>query len=179
MGDNGKIKKGRKQEISSEQEVFIMQQLAQLKPALEVTKLCNANFPQGKQVSVPTVYYYKRTRAPTIDELRDKFLSKAMEVPIADEKTRLSRTEYLYQAAAQVVTKADKRVLSAVETSLKCLKEAREEIKGEGGSTQNYLQLNQYNQLTDEQLLEKEKELELKFIELSKKGANSYEVACS
>ena len=151
-------------EIVDEKELFVIQQLAQLKSVSEVAKAYNAKF-DGKKVTIPMVRYYKETRAPIIEQMRDKFISKTMYIPIANEKVRLRRTEGLYQESQKIEGVKDK-----VEVSLKCLKEAREEIKGESGSTQNFLQFNQYNELTDEQLLDKQKELEQKFIELSKKG---------
>jgi len=165
------IKKPNRTEISSEHELFVIQQLAQLKSPKVVAELCDKRFPDDKKISIAMVRYYKHTREPIIEELRDKFISKAMNIPIANERVRLKRTEDLYNASSNLVARDDDRlVLSAVEVSLKCLKEAREEVKGEGSSTQNILQFNQYNELTDEQLMDKKKELEDKFLELSKKG---------
>ena len=158
-------------EIKNERELFIIQEFAQLKSVPQVTEACNKKFTNLKPLSVYTINYYKRTRAPVIAQLRDEIINKAMEVPIANEKTRLQRTEKLYQVATTILAKKDR-----VETSLHCLKEAREEVKGESGSTQNFLQFNQYNEFTNEELMEKKRELERKFIELSKKGVNSYEV---
>lgn len=152
-------------EIMNEKELFIVQQFAQLKSVSEVRESYNKKFCNDKPLSAHGIRYYKETRAPIIEQLRDKLISKTMVIPIANEKVRLKRTEDLYNVATTILEKKD-----MVETSLKCLKEAREEIKGESGSVQNFLQLNQYNELTDEQLLEKKRELESKFIELSKKG---------
>ena len=162
-------------EIKGERELFIIEQFAQLKGSTEVSELYNAKFPDARRISPGGMRYYKETRAPIIEQMRDKFISKSMNIPIANERVRLKRTEDLYNAASNIVAKDDKRVLNAVDISLKCLREAREEVKGEGGSTQNILQFNQYNELTDEQLLDKQKELEHKFLELSKKG-DGYEV---
>lgn len=157
-------------EIRDERELFILTQFSQLKTCREVAELHNTKFPNLKKVSPEGMKYYKQSRAAIIEEMRDKFIDKAMNIPIANERVRLKRTEDLYTAASNVVAKDDNRILSAVEVSLKCLKEAREEIKGESGSVQNFLQFNQYNELTDEQLLDKKRELENNFLELSKKG---------
>lgn len=161
-------------EIKDEKELFIIEQFAQLKGYKAVSELYNSRFPDAKRITPQGMMYYKRTRAPLINEARDRFITKSMNIPIANERIRLKRTEDLYNAAANVVAQKDEQILNAVEVSLKCIKEAREEVKGEIGSTQTFLQFNQYNELTDEQLLDKQKELEQKFIELSKKGENSY-----
>ena len=115
------------------------------------------------------IRYYKETRGPIIEEMRNKVLDKALKVPIANETVRLQRTEALYQVSTTILDKKD-----MVDTSLKCLKEARDEVKGEGSSSQTYLQFNQYNELSDEELLFKKKELENKIIELNKKGEKVY-----
>ncbi len=151
-------------EIRNDRELYIIQELARMKSVPEVTELCNKKFPALKPLSMFTVRYYKQTRAPIIEQLKNEIIEKSMSIPIANERVRLQRTEKLYQAANTILIKKD-----MVETSLKCLKEAREEIKGESGSTQNFLQFNQYNEFTNEQLLDKKKELEQKFIELNRK----------
>ena len=170
-----RIRKYDQDEIRDGKELFILEQFAQLKSPKEVAELYISKFPNNKKLSAQTMRYYKETRAPIIEQLRDKFIFRTMTVPIANEKVRLKRTEDLYIAASNVVKRDDDKVLSAVEVSLKCLKEAREEVKGESGSVQNFLQLNQYNELTNNELIEKKRELEYKFIELSKKGVG-YEV---
>lgn len=163
-------------DIRDEKELFLIECLAQYKSPQEVADLYNTKFPDVKRISKESIKYYKRTRAPVIEQLREKFIARTMHIPIADEKVRLKRTEDLYNAAANVVARKDRSVLSAVETSLKCLKEAREEIKGESSSGGNtFLQLNQYNELSNEQLIEEKNRLEKKFIELKRRG-NGYEV---
>ena len=96
--------------------------------------------------------------------MREKIVAGAMGVPIADEKIRLERTEKLYHVAATILNKKD-----MVDTSLRCLKEAREEVKGESSLKEMHLQLNQFNQLTDAELIRKKKDLESKIVELSRK----------
>lgn len=152
-------------EIRDEKELFIIEQFAKLKSCKEISELYNAKFPDAKKIAPYGMHYYKKTRAPIIEQLRERFITRTMNIPIANERVRLKRTEDLYQESQRIEGVKDK-----VEVSLRCLKEAREEIKGESGSTQNFLQFNQYNDLTDEQLLDKQKELENKFLELSKKG---------
>lgn len=159
--------------MTSEKEMFIVQQLAKLKGPSEIVRLYNAKYPRNKPINIQTVHYFKKTRLPAVDNLKEKFLEKKLEIPIASEAVRLKRTEDLYNAAAEVVGEKDIRVLQAIGVSLNCLKEAREELKGEG-STQNYVQFNQYNELSDEQLMDKQKELEKKFLDLDKKGEQKY-----
>lgn len=153
-------------ETVKEKELFICAQLAQMKTLSEIVILCREKFPHQKcKMTTQAISYYKRTKAPIIEQMREKILNATMNmnIPIADEKVRLRRTEQLYQLSATLVKKED-----IINNSLKCLKEAREETKGEIGSTQNYLQFNQYNELSDEQLIEKKRELEGKIIDLSK-----------
>lgn len=164
-----KKKKYNREDISGEKELWLCQQLAQIKSPQEVQELYHHKFPERKPLSVQLIRYYKETRGPIIEEMRNKVLDKALKVPIANETVRLQRTEALYQVSTTILDKKD-----MVDTSLKCLKEARDEVKGEGSSSQTYLQFNQYNELSDEELLFKKKELENKIIELNKKGEKVY-----
>ena len=151
--------------IRTEKELFICEQLAQLKTPNEIIGLWQKKNPTDGKLSAQLIYYYKKTYTAQIEDMRDKIMEKSLEVPIANEKIRLQRTENLYQVSASILHKKDR-----VDTSLKCLKEAREECKGEAGASQSYLQFNQYNELSDTELLEKKKEIERKFLELTRKG---------
>ncbi len=159
-------------EIRSKKELFICEQLSQLKSPAEVVENYNRENPND-QIRTQNVAYYKKTRANMISKMREKFLEKQMRIPIAHEKVRLSRMEELYQKTQLIGVEEPETQLKSIETSLKCLKEAREEIKG-GNSSQNIVQFNQYNELTPEQLMDKKRELENKFIELSRKEGNIY-----
>ena len=98
------------------------------------------------------VHLYKNKNKDLINKLRESFLSTIIEVPIAQKRVRLERTEELYGVAEEVDTK------------LKCLKEAREEVEGKGAANLTFQQFNQYNQLSDEELRDKLREVELKII---------------
>ena len=156
----------KKQEgITHKKQLFICEQLAQLKSSTEIMELWTQENPNDEKITYKMVNYYKIKYTPQIQDKRDKIMEQSLEIPIANEKIRLQRTETLYQAATSILNKKD-----MVNTSLNCLKEAREETKGETGSTQAYLQFNQFNELSDADLLAKKKELEEKVLELSKKG---------
>ena len=159
--------------LTIKKETFICEHIAQMKPYSEIVEDWAKENPVEKPITKQAVYYFVKTRNHIIEDTRQKILEKriekAIEVPIANEKIRLQRMEHLYNTASGIRNTKD-----MVGTSLDCLKEARQEVKGDSGSTQNFLQLNQFNELTDMQLLEKKKELEEKFIELSKRGANKY-----
>lgn len=147
---------------------FICEEVAQQKSYQEISDDWVKQNPDERPISKQMVNYYIRSNKPVIQDIRqqlmDRTLEKAMEIPIANEKTRLTRMEALYLEANKIESVKDK-----IGVSLDCLREARQEVKGET-TTQNYLQFNQFNELTDAQLLDKKKELEQKFIELSKKG---------
>ena len=159
--------------INPKKEAYICEQLVRLKSHRKIAEGWAKLNPDDKPLTKQAINYYIVTRKNKVEDLRNKLIEKtverAMEVPIANEKVRLQRIEDLYHISTTILEKKDKVV-----TALDCLREARQEIKGDTASTQNYLQLNQFNELTNEQLLEKKRELELKFIELNKRGANSY-----
>ncbi len=159
--------------LNPEKEKFICERLAQLKTNKIISEEWAKLHPEEQTLSMQAIRYYLITRRAKVEDIKQKLIEKtiekAMEVPIANEKIRLQRMEDLYHISTTILEKKDK-----VTTALGCLKEARQEVKGDTTSTQNYLQLNQFNELTNEQLLEKRRELEQKFIELTKRGANSY-----
>lgn len=150
-------------EIKKDKERFICESLANLKSPPEIVKIWTEAFPHKEKLSLQLIYYYERTRRDLIETMRIQILEGSLNIPIAQERIRLSRNEELYQTASKILNSRDK-----VLTSLSCLREAREETKGEAGGT--YVQFNQFNQLTDEQLLDKKKQIENKILELSKRG---------
>lgn len=158
--------------INDEKEFFILEKLSEGKTCTEVSRLYHAKFPDDRVISPQGIRYYKETREDVIEEIRLKVINKMMHIPIANEKVRLKRMEDLYQAASNVVATDDEKRLNAIGVSLSCLREAREEVKGNKESPA--IIFNQYNELTPEGLLDKKKELERKFIELSKKGDDTY-----
>lgn len=97
-----------------------------------------------------------------IEEMKGKFLVSSAEVPIAMEKNRLERDEALYQLSQELTGKKDK-----IYAGLAVLKEAREETKGSQVQP-NLFQFNQFNSMTDEELLAKKKQLEKKILDIKK-----------
>ena len=155
--------------LNPKKELYICEQLVKLKTYREISEGWAKLNPEDKPLTNQAINYYIVTRRNKIEDLRNKLIEKtverAMEVPIANEKVRLQRMEDLYHISTTILLKKDK-----VAAALSCLKDARTEVKGDTTPTQNYLQLNQFNELTNEQLMEKKRELEQKFIELSKRG---------
>ena len=164
-----KKRKYNREGIRNKKQLFVCEQLAQLKTPQEIIGLWEKQNSDDTRISPQLIYYFKRTYASQIEDMRDKIMEKSLEVPIANEKVRLQRTEGLYHIATSILNKKD-----MIDSSLKCLKEARDECKGEVGTTQAYLQFNQYNELSDADLIAKKKELEQKFLELTKKGVDTY-----
>ena len=103
-----------------------------------------------------------------IQEKRGEFLAKVNEVPIVHEKIRLERVEEMYVLSQKLQSKREK-----IKAGLDCLRLAREELDKTSISLNQY---NQFNFLSDDELMLKKKELEKKFIELQKRGKEDAEV---
>jgi len=136
--------------VKPDEKMFICNMLAQYKKPKEIKKLAKKE--HGLTLSSQVICGYRNRNKNLINSLRESFLSTIIEVPIAQKRVRLDRTEELYQIAKQVDTK------------LKCLKEAREEVEGKGAANLTFQQFNQYNQLSDEELKDKLREVEEKII---------------
>ena len=142
----------------SERNYFICNLFAQYKTAPEVQKLLKEVY--GVDLVVQSLLAIKNNNLKFIERHRAKYLNELMDVPIAQEKIRLERDEELYNLALTIVDKKDK-----ISTALTCLKEAREETKRVDHS-QSFIQFNQFNQLTDEELLDKKRRLEEKILNI-------------
>ena len=142
-------------DMRSMKEFFICTSLARLKKPREIQEDYLKQY--GKDISGQVIQHYQKTRREVIDKLKDRFLNSSLEVPIANERIRLERTEDLYRESQKIMSKEVK-----VEKGIMCLKEAREEMKGVKGDIN--MQFNQFNSMTDEQLLERKKELERKIL---------------
>lgn len=144
--------------------------LAQDKSFKEVQNLLKEN--QNISVSDVTIRNFAKEKCDEIETIKNSLLAKraVSEIPIANERVRLEREECLYQLSQGL-----KSNLNKIDFGLKCLREARDETKGSGSYTSN-IQFNQFNQLTDAQLLLKKAELEKKIIELSRNKEGEYAV---
>jgi len=139
--------------ITDDQKMFICNMIAQYKKPREVVELIKDE--HDINIDSALVSRYKKDNQKLINKLRETFLSTVVEVPIAQKRVRLERTEELYDIAKSVPVK------------LKCLSSAREEVEGKGAGGVTFQQFNQYNQLTDEELQEKIKEIEFKVAKAS------------
>ena len=148
------MKKKQRVYINGDQKLFICNLIAQYKKPREVVKLVEEE--HNIVIKGDLVLRYKNSNKDLIDNLRSQFLANINDIPIAQKRIRLERADELYEASQEIHTVKDK-----VDSSLKCLKEAREETEGKGQSV-TFQQFNQYNQLTDEELEDKIKEIEFK-----------------
>lgn len=158
----------RSTKIKGHTETYITNLLAQDKPVREI---CNLVL-ETHHISIApiTVYKFAKIKEPVIERIRqvlsEKMLKRA--VPIASEGVRLEREEALWQ-----LSQCLKRNTERIDYGLRCLGAAREECKVNQPAATN-IQFNQFNSLTDEQLLLKKRELEKSIIGLSKIGEGSY-----
>ncbi len=159
-----------KSPVLNERNFFICNLYAQYKTATEIQKLLKEvhNFNMTPQ----TINKIAKKNEKTIERLREKYLNDLMSVPIAQEKIRLERDEELYNLALTIENKKDR-----VGTALTCLKEAREETKKVDHS-QNFIQFNQFNSLSDEELLEKKRRLEDKILNIKAEVINDGQIVC-
>jgi DNA-binding helix-hairpin-helix protein with protein kinase domain len=142
----------------SDRNYFICNLIAQYKTAPEVQTLLKEVY--GVDLSTTSIGIIKRDNLKFVEKRRAKYLSEIQDVPISQERIRLERDEELYNLALTIADKKDK-----INTALTCLKEAREETK-KVEHNNNFIQFNQFNQLTDEELIEKKRRLEDKILNI-------------
>jgi hypothetical protein len=112
--------------------------------------------------------HFKERNAKEISQARNNYLAEARDIPIAIEKVRLERDELLYQLSQTLKDNKDK-----IHYGLSCIKEAREEAKGQNTSF-TFNQYNQTNILSDPELLQKVREAEERVVMLSQKEKEVY-----
>ncbi len=157
------IPKGKGNKLD-ERNYFICNLFSQYKSGKEVQKLVKEV--HKVDLGLDSLWGIKNKHPKLIERLRAKYLNDLIDVPIAQEKVRLERDEELYNLALTIENPKDR-----IPAALTCLKEAREETKKiEHGN--NFIQFNQFNQLTDEELLEKKRRLEEKIINIKSEVVN-------
>lgn len=144
-----------KERLKANEREFITSCLGLYKTYPEVVVEFQKNY--GRRISKPTIERIYHDRSDEVEQLRSQYLKTVADIPIAIEKKRLERNEELYQLSQELGNKKEK-----IDYGIRCLREAREEIKG-SHSTVNLTQFNQYNELSDDELIAKKKELEEKF----------------
>ena len=116
------------------------------------------------KITTRTVQRYKNTYANRIQDAIDKLTLETQDIPIANERVRLSREEMLYRKS-QTLEKAE----DSINLGLRCLDAARNEFKSNtDGATYN-VQFNQFNNMSNAELLKRKKVLEAKIVGFSKK----------
>lgn len=145
---------------------FVCNLLAQYKKPREVVELVKKHF--DEDISSTSVYAYYKLNKQKVDKYRSNFVNSIQEVPISHKRIRLEREDELYEEAGNI-----SEVGRKIDIRLKCLANAREEV--EGGKTGNvtFAQINQYNNYTDEELLNKKKEIEENISRLGGKQCQS------
>lgn len=155
-----------KPKTMTDKKFFICNLLAQYKTASEVKELVKEV--HNAEISNSVIYSLKKAHPQLIERLRTKYLSDLTSVPIAQEKVRLERDELLYQLSLTIENEPDR-----VDAALRCLKEAREETKSTTQTQNNFIQFNQFNSLTDDELLEKKRRLEEKILNIKAEVINA------
>jgi hypothetical protein len=150
--------------LTDQQRFFICNLHAQYKKPGEIQKMLLEQF--GRKVCLDTIVDYRKTQTELINNLREKWLNSAMDIPIAYKRIRLERAEELYNLSQDL--KGKERILSGLE----CLKTACNETEGKFAGGISFTQVNQYNNYTDEELLVKKRELEAKIINLEAEVKN-------
>ena len=159
-----------KSPVLNERNFFICNLAAQYKSATEIQSLLKEvhNFSMTPQ----TINKITNKNLKTVEKLREKYLADLMTVPIAQEKIRLERDEELYKLALTIENRKDR-----INSALTCIKEAREETK-KSEHNQNFIQFNQFNTLTDEELLEKKRRLEDKILNIKAEVITDGQIVC-
>ena len=141
--------------LNQDEKILVCNLIAQYKKPKQIQILLDDE--HDIKLKLNTIRKFNETDKELIGKLREHYLSTVSEVPIAQKRIRLEREEALYETADEIDEVKDK-----IDTKLKCLASAREEVEGRGGQTVTFAQYNQYNQLSDEELQQKIKEIELK-----------------
>ena len=153
---------GRSTKIQGDSERFVCNLLSQEKSVSEICRMLKSihNIDVGAQV----IYRIKKSKELEIEQIRRaKYnLDIKLNIPIASESVRLEREESLYQLSQTLELPINK-----IDYGLRCLKEAREETKIAVQPAQTNIQFNQFNQLTDEELIAKKQSLEKKLLGLT------------
>ena len=160
---------GRALKLQGEAQAFTIALFAQQKTLSEIKKLLKDI--HDVDINKCTLGLFSKKMKTQIEDLKNSYLEKSIEqVPIANEYVRLQREELLYKVSQKLSRNREK-----IDYGLKVLREAREETdKKQEISTA--IQFNQFNQLTDEELLDKKKRMESRILELSKTKEGEYAV---
>ena len=142
--------------ITPDQKILICNLLAQYKKPRQIMSILKDE--HELDVKTKTITKFQVNEKELIGRLRDRFLSTVAEVPIAQKRIRLERAENLYEISQELEGK------DRVDSGVKVLATAREEVEGKGSSQITLQQFNQYNQLTDEELQDKIKDIESKIM---------------
>ena len=155
--------------LKEESAAFTISLFAQEKSLSQIKKLLKDI--HDVSISKPTLISFSKKMRPQIEDLKSSYLDKSIEqVPIANEYVRLQREELLYKMAQKLSRNTEK-----IDYGIKVLREAREETDKKQ-EVATAIQFNQFNQLTDEDLLDKKKKLESRILELSKTKEGEYAV---
>mgnify|MGYP001575124075 CR=1 FL=1 len=151
--------------LADEQLHFVIRMIACFTPSSEISKKLRDNY--GVHITSKQIAQYKNSEQwkPYLEKLRSVWLQQVMEEPIANKRVRLQRLDACYEGAFKDGEFRDATV---------AIKEAREEM--EPKNSQYQIQMNQFNFLSDEDLIQlKQKQSEkvkrLKDIEV-KGGTN-------
>ena len=151
--------------MTKEQQMFVLNMIARFKTNPEIKDLLQSV--HGVSIGADSLTHYRRDKFKHIVlQLRERYLNSVMEVPIAQKRIRLERAEELY-AMAQSCAEAKERV----DSSVKVLSFARDEIEGKSAATQ-FIQnnFNQFMNVPTKELLQIKRDLERKLATVEVEG---------
>jgi len=146
--------------LSPNENLLVCNLIAQYKKPRQIQSILEEEY--GVKLGLKRIRNFYGKEEKLIADLRERYLATVSEVPIAQKKVRLEREEQLYEVADGI-----EEIKGKIDSKLKCLASAREEIEGRGAQSVTFAQYNQYNQLSDEELQYKIKEIELKIAKAS------------
>lgn len=128
---------------------WIKTELAQYRRNIEIIEGFEEKY--GYRLHDNQIDRIKKKHKDLITQIRVGYLKNILDIPIAQKRVRLDRTEQQYQDADSITNNAYR-----INIKLKCLAHAQEEIEGKtrlGDTFLNFQQTNMFTNMTDEELL--------------------------
>ena len=137
--------------LTEEDKIEVCKLAASYKSTYEIRDILETE--RGKSVSQPNIHHIIHTLKwkPVIERMRLQYTQGIMEVPISNKRKRMERLDHCYEKAFE-----DGNIRSAIAA----IDSAREEMEPRHDNFN--LQLNQFNLISDEELIEIKNRLEEK-----------------
>ena len=156
-----------KRKLTQEEETKICDLFGHFKTASQIQRILKEE--NGITISKNSLYYISNRpkNKQVIAKCRDVYQIAPIEVPLATKRGRMERIQELDELTEGLPSK-DK-----IQYGLRCVKESRDEMEGSPVSL-HLAQYNQYNLLSNDELIDKKEELKKKIIALVKREGGSY-----